>query len=267
MMRQKRWMLWRVQKMAFWVLYDHAGPMILLNLLTLVAVILPASLLALWLPGWPWISAGAALLAASVALAGQANLMVALLSHEDFSLKLVARGIARHGLRAAVLATCYVAAGAVCAVGLWFYATRVTPVRPLAGFVLYGMCLAAGVMLLMSAAYLLPALVFQRGSIVRPVRTSALLMARHPVLTPGLCVLAGAYSAVLATPPGMVLLSTLPLVALSCCAYELLARQYAAENALERGEVPADLEASEALDENDLYLNRGFSDFLFPWKA
>jgi len=44
-------------------------------------------------------------------------------------------------------------------------------------------------------------------------------------------------------------------VVLSSCAYEMLHRKYAAG------------EAAPRKDEDDDYLNRGFRDFLFPWKG
>ena len=59
----------------------------------------------------------------------------------------------------------------------------------------------------------------------------------------------------LATLPGLLLFSSLPLVALACSAYELLARHHGA------------IEGDPIFDEDDHYLNRSFKDFLFPWQG
>ena len=259
---QRRWLWWRAQKMAFWVLYDFLGSLILLNLITLAAVAMPVWLLARLLPGQivpPAVLAGGL---AAMAMAGQANLIAALLAEEEFSLRVAWRGIAAFGGKALALCAVYAGSGMSAVLGLWFYWVRVAPERPLAGALLASVCAGTGAVTALSSFYGLPALVHRRGSLTRALHTSLLLAAWHPALTVALVLPSAAYGVVLATPPGLLLLSTLPLVALSCSAYELLDRAYKLEEALAQGETaPAG-----TLDEHDVFLNRGFTDLLFPWK-
>lgn len=244
--------LWRVQKMAFWVLYDNAGYLIFLNVVTLLVVVGPAWLIHTNSGGNILISAVAVALMSVVAVAGQASLIKALLEDEEFSLWRVAHGAMEHGPVLIGLAAIFASAEAIAGLGAWFYATQVAPARPVLGLLLCGFCLSAGVAVLLSGVYLLPALVNQRGPALKALRTSAALAGTHPLLTLGLVVLMAGYGALMATPPGLLLFSTLPPVTLACCAYELLARHYAV--------VPV-------YDEDDIHLNRGFKDFLFPWKG
>jgi len=113
-----------------------------------------------------------------------------------------------------------------------------------------------------TSMFSLPALIHQRGAPVSALRVSFALVARYPGVAIGLLLLAGAWLLLALTPPGLLLLSTLPLVALGSCAYELLARAQALEAALERDELPP----PGTLDGDDIFLNRGFTDLLFPWK-
>jgi hypothetical protein len=250
--RQRRMLLWRVQKMTFWVLYDNAGYLIFLNLLTLLFVLGPAWFV-LRIPGGNLvISAVTAALLGVMAMAGQATLIKSLLEDEEFSLRRGAQGMVAHGPALIGFAVIFALAEAIGGLGAGFYASQVAPTRPTLGLFLSGFCLSVGFAVLLSGLYVLPALVNQRGPALKALRTSAALAAKHPVLTLGLMVLVAGYGALMATPPGVILFSTLPPVTLVCCAYELLARHYAT--------VPV-------YDEEDLYLNRGFKDFLFPWKG
>jgi uncharacterized membrane protein YesL len=249
--------------MTFWVLYDFLGPLVVLNVLTLAAVLLPAWVLAVALPEWTWLPIVVAALMASVIAVAETHLIATLLSDEAFSYALVWRGIRTCGIPALLLLAVYTAIGAVVAVGFWFYTTRVAPARPLAGTTLAMLCLSTGGTLALSAVHSLPALVHQRGSVAGALRVSFWLAARHPVLTLGLLLAAMAYGVVLVTPPGLVLLSGLPVIALTCSAYELLARAYASDAALALGDAAAEVTP----DEDDPFLNRGFSDLLHPWKV
>ncbi len=259
--RQHRLILWRVQKMAFWVLYDYAGYLIVLNVLSLAAVFGPPWLLFTMTGGNAPAAALLAVLLGVMAVAGQATLIAALLDGEEFSFRRVISGVVAHGPRALGLAALFALALFVAMLAAWFYANQVVPARPTVGLLLSGLCMSGAVALLLSSLYALPALVNQRGTALRALRTSFVLAGRHPVLTPGLLVLMLAEGLLLATPPGMLLLSTMPLVALACCAYELLARHHAANE----GDAPG--EARPMPDEEDIFLNRGFKDILFPWKG
>jgi hypothetical protein len=259
--RQQRRFLWRVQKMAFWVLYDYAGYLIALNVLSLAVVFGPPWLLYELTGGYAPVATLLAALLGVLAVAGQATLIVALLDGEDFSFRRVIFGVVAHGPRALGLAALFALALFIAILAARFYANRVLPVRPSVGLLLSGLCLSGGAALLLSGVYVLPALVNQRGTALRALRTSLVLAGRHPVLTPGLLVLMLAQGLLLATPPGVMLLSTMPLVALVCCAYELLARHHAASE----GGAPGD--TGPTPDEEDIFLNRGFKDILFPWKG
>lgn len=260
---QRQWLLWRAQKMAFWVLYDFAGPLILLNLVMVAAMLAPAGLVARVLPGWGWPSAAAVVALLPAVLAGQAALLAALLEEEEFALGTVWRGVAACGAAAYGLFALYGAAILTVGLGVWYYLGMLAPASPLAGYALAGLCGGSGALLAMTFMFCLPALVHQRGGLARALRTSFALVAGHPGLALGLLLLAVAWVLVLLTPPGLLLLSTLPVVALSCSAYELLDRARALESALERGgEAPPG-----TLDDDNIFLNRGFTDLLFPWKV
>jgi hypothetical protein len=193
-----------------------------------------------------------AALVALMVVAGQANVIKSLLEEEEFSLRRVAQGIAAHGFAVVGYGVLFALAETVACLGAGFYATQVAPARPALGWCLSGFCLSAGLAVLLSGVYVLPARIYQSRAKRRVMRASAALAGAHPMATLGLVVLMAGYGIFLATPPGLLLFSTIPLVTLVCCAYELLARHYA--------EVPV-------FDENDHYLNRGFNDFLFPWKG
>lgn len=259
--RQYRTILWRVQKMAFWVLYDYAGHMVLLNLLTLAVVFGIPWLLSTLMGGKLLLPGIVAALLGLLAVVGQATLIVALLEEEEFSLRRVWKGVVAHGPKALVLATLFAAAAAVSSTGAWFYLAHVWPYRPLIGSLLAGFCLSAGLAVLLAGVYVLPALVNQRGTALKSLRTSVMLAGKHPVLTPSLLLVMVGQGLLLATPPGLVLLSSLPLVALTCSAYELLSRHHGAAG------TSGAVGVGPVFDEDDIFLNRGFKDLLFPWKG
>lgn len=261
--QQRRWLLWRAQKMTFWVLYDYAGGFVLLNLITLATVVLPAGVLVYLAADWFWVPLLAVAVSISLALVGQANLVIALLAEDEFSLRPVWQGIVQFGLGALGLGTVLLAGLGVFGLGTWFYWTQVAPARPWAGVALAALCGGSGSLVLLASLYWWPALVHQQGSAARAARVGFIVVARHPLLTLGLLAVTAGYSLVLSTPPGVLLLSTLPLVVVTCCTYELIARAYALDEALAKGE-PA---PAGTLDENDIFLNRGFTDLLHPWKA
>src|SRR5690606_27747874 len=125
--------------------------------------------------------------------------------------------------------------------------------HPLAGMALAQLSAACGLLTLMVAFYAWPALLLQQGGIRGSLRIALALVVGQPFATTGFMATALGYSVLMLTPPGVALVSTLPLVTLACCAYELHARCY--------GDGPA------LCDEDDIYLNRGFREFLFPWKG
>lgn len=241
----------RSQRMAFWVLYDHLGHFIGLNMLSIALIGLPLCLgLALADAYIVWFAplAGAGL---CMVLAGQAHVVNLLLAGEAFAYGAMLDGVRRFGPRALLLGAMVLAAAGICAAGAWFYGSVFAERYPLPGVVLAQLCLGTGVIVLMAAFHAAPALVVRRGGALDAAWTGVALTARHPVASAGLLAVAVLYGVALLTPPGLVMLSTLPVVSLSCCAYELLARHYS---------------GNAVCDGDDDYLNRGFGDFLYPWK-
>ncbi|MBX3175773.1 MAG: hypothetical protein KF886_00285 [Candidatus Hydrogenedentes bacterium] len=261
--RQRRMLPWRAHRMAFWILYDYAGGLIALNIVTLAAVLLPVWLAARALPGAPALPAALAVALAALAAAGHASLAVSLVAGEPFSARLVWRGARRLAAGALVMAALFGAAMATAAIGIWFYTYELAPRHPVAGLLAAGVCWGAGALVAMVAVYAPPALVHEKGAPLRAVRGSFRLVARHPVLSAAGLLTGLANAALMLTPPGLLLFSGLPALVSGCCAYELAARADALDAAIASGaEIPPG-----ALDEDDLYLNRGICDLLFPWKV
>jgi len=185
------------------------------------------------------------------------------LAEEEFALHLYWRGVRTFAVVALGLAFLYGVAGLITGLGIWFYLGQMAPSRPLLGNAMAGLCIGTALVLVLSSIFSLPALVHQHGSLRKAVAIGFALIARHPVLSIGLLITVVAWGMVLLTPPGLLLLSTWPVVALGTCTYELLARDYALKEALAKGEMPP----ADALDKDDIFLNRGFTDLLFPWKT
>lgn len=261
--RQRRMLPWRAHRMAFWVLYDYAGGFIALNMLTLAAVLLPAWLAAKALPGGLAAPAAVAAVLAVLAAAGHTNLVAALIAGEPFSARAVWVGVRRFAAGALALAAVYGAALVTVAFGTWFYTYELAPRHPIGGVLAAGACWGAGVLAAMAALYAPPALLREEGSPVRALRASFRLVGRHPVMSACMLLTGAATTVLMLTPPGLLLFSGLPALVTGCCAYELAARADALEAAIAGGaEIPPGV-----LDEDDLYLNRGISDLLFPWNV
>jgi len=237
--------------MSFWVLYDHLGHFIVINLMTVVPV-LGLGVLADGLGVSPMAMALPILLWMFVLAGGQGHLINTLLSGRPLEYRAIGVGIRQFGLPLALLGLGAGGSIALCGLGIWFYSTVLTDRAPLLGLALAQLCACSVVGLAMTAFYAVPAVLALRGALWPAWRMGAKLVLRHPVGSAGSLVLAVMAMVVAVTPPGFVLLSTLPLVTLACCTYELYARAYAATETVR--------------DEADGYLNRGFREFLYPWK-
>lgn len=251
--RDHRRIVWRAQRMSFWVLYDHLGHLIALNVVMVTTLFLP-----LWLGlQFELLSPMLALLlgAASlwIAAVGQGSLLNALLRGDAWDVNHVVAGFRRNGLGQAILGLIFLAVALAAGLGIWFYGTILAMSWPLMGMVLAQACACGGVLVALVAFYTVPALIAHPGNVGRALKFGVALAARHPVAGAGYLATACVVTMVMVTPPGFILLSTWPLVSLACCAFELLARHHAVEPPVS--------------DENDMYLNRGFRDFLFPWKG
>jgi len=239
--------------MAFWIIFDHLGRFIVLNMFT---VLLSATLV--WLAQkqlfvHPALIVGFACVCFCPLIAGQARLIRELLDGQPFEFTRVVDGIRRFGLSALVLGLLIGVGIGSSGFGILFYGRVFAAEHPLAGMTLAQLCACTSAVFCMVGFYALPALVTQRKGALQAMRMGFLLVFRHPVASTLFLVCTIIYSIFMVTPPGWALLSTLPVTALSCCAYEVLAR-YHDGNTRER-------------DEEDMYLNRGFRDFLFPWKV
>ncbi len=251
---QRQAMVWRIQKMTFWVLYDHLGHFIVLNLLTM----LPLAAL-LWLSQNSPISSAmlnlvAIVIYTSVVTAGQLNLVNVLLSGGAFEYRHLWNGMGRFGLATLLLGVIAALALVVCGVGLWFYGGVLAFTYPMPGIILAQCCASALALLLMAVFFALPSLPSRSVGTLGALRIGLALVAGHPVVSLGLLITVCIYAVFMITPPGAALLSTVPLVVLASCAYELLARYHGGDQDIRE-------------DEEDDYLNRGFRDFLFPWKG
>lgn len=269
-------MLGRALKMAFWVTYDHVGKLILANVLWFVAFAVPASLA--WgafatgepavrlVVAWPLLIAGVGVVL-PVMTAGLAHMAKVLIDKRDGSLGDMFRGIRMYGGRAAGIGLVYFFACASLATSAWFYAVKLHGAAPWLGYAISALAVWALVFVAMTSLMAMPALVQKKGGVVATVKLAALLVLANPLLVLGLALQLAAFTvlSVLVTPLFPLLYGAVAVVLVSS-AYELLARKYAAagapEGALETGAGPRPM-----TDEEDDYLNRGFRDFLFPWKG
>lgn len=238
----------RVGRMSFWVLYDHAGRFFLFNLVTVVPLALLVWLLAnvFQLP----VAAVAVVVAlGAVAIAViQVQIVDSVLSRDRRRPK---TGAVRLFLAGFICGMIYLWLTASAVVGIGFYSRVAVQGHPIVGAALAQACACAGLFTVMTAFYMFPALHATGGALGPALRNAIALVVLHPVAS-GLFVLVGLALAIVAViPPGPVLISAWPCAALSCSAYELLSR-YHGDNAGD--------------DSQDVYLNRGFRDFLFPWK-
>lgn len=237
--------------MTFWVLYDHLGHFIVINLVTVVLV----AALGLITDGFglpPILMVGPVVLLLFVLAGGQGHLVNTLLSGQPFEYRAFLVGIRRFGLPVALSGLAVSVSIALCGLGIWFYGTVLTVRAPLLGLALAQLCACTAVGLAMIAFHAVPAVLAHHGALWPAWWAGLKIVMRHPIGSAVLLMGAMLAAVVAVTPPGFVLLSTLPLVTLACCAYELYARAYAATETV--------------CDEADGYLNRGFRDFLCPWK-
>ncbi len=273
-------MLPRALKMAFWVVYDHLGKLLLANLASSFLCALPV---ALALAAAPHFSGAAALVffSAAAVLASMAVFSCAaalawmvrgFIETRDGTVSLFFAGLRKFAPRGGALGLCYLFAGLCLLSSVWFYASRVGAAHPVIGYGLSAMALWSGVFLGLTALAAPSAMVQRDLGPAGAVKLAAVLVLDNPLFFAGLAVCSAlmAAAAVLA-PVLLVCFFLAPLVALHGAAYEMLARGYAAEAAARasgtaapggRGRARVDFD-----DANDDYLNRGLRDLIFPWKG
>jgi len=277
-------MLNRTLKMAFWVLYDHVGKLILANVVWALAILLPGMVGAtafltgdfgiMLVLGAPMVALTAGVVA-PVMTAGLAHMAKQLIDTGDGSFFDLFRGIRMYWRRAIGVGFAYLVAAVCLPVSVWFYGSKLGATAPWLGYALSALALWCLLFIGFMAMLVMPALVQKKAGVVETLKLTALLVLDNPLFCVGLAlqflVLAG-FSLV---PPVFVFLSGALATALASSAYEMLARKYALielnKPGGEQAERPVNVVSKNGAwvydEEKDDYLNRGFRDFLFPWKG
>ncbi len=264
--------------MAFWVIYDHIGKLMLANLLWSMIVMVPLSLggAVFWGrdPGlWALVGAPALLIAVGVALpvatAGLAHMIKELIDTRDGAVRTMLAGMRQYGIRAMAIGLIYVAGVTALATSVWFYARAFEGAWAWMGYVLSGLALWCLLFAALMALMVFPTLVQKRGSVGETIRLTALIVAGNPLLILGVGVQVAclAILSVIAAPMLFLFLGAWSMV-LASTAFELLARKYASAAMSANASLGAERTAKPFPDDaEDDYLNRGIRDFLFPWKG
>lgn len=257
-------MLTRAFRMAFWIVHDHLGALVLCNAAWAAAAILPLGAgLALVAGGHPLLGAGLAILAVGVAGpvlgGGAAHFAMTAIAEGEASVAAFLEGVRLHARGAAALgmAALFLAAGL--GAGALYYPVILADHAPLLGAALSAVNLAGLAGLALVLPWLPPALAHRRRGAIDAARTAALAAAARPVLSAGLTVHALAATALaIAFPPFLCFLALVWIATVSMAAYELLIRECAAR---EGGDPATSISGA-----GDDYLNRGLRDFFFPWR-
>jgi hypothetical protein len=272
-------MLARSLKMAFWVTYDHLGKLILASLIWVMPVALAGFL------GWAAFYTGdtgtqlvvgvpALVLGFGIILpvlsAGLAHMVKELIDTRDGSLGTLFSGVRLYWRRAASLGCVYAVVSVCLVTSAWFYATKLRDTAPWLGYGIAGLAVWCLLFTLLTGVLVIPTLVQKKASVAETLKLTALLVLDNPLFAMGLAFQVVAVTALaLVVAPVFFFLYGAMVLAMVTSAYEMLARKYAALDQLAHG--PAAERAGAPLtddaDEKDEYLNRGFRDFLFPWKG
>jgi hypothetical protein len=263
----------RAVKMAFWVVYDHLGLLILANVSCVAVLLPPAAILwaALfsgdpvlhWMVGVP---ASAAILAVAlpISVVAIACISKSFLASEEAGYRCFMRGAREFSLPAVALGMMATMTACVLLISVWFYAERGRAGWGWIGYGLSATALWALAAMGLATAWALPALVHKKTGVWAAWKLGLLLTLGNPVYSVSVVVLATLFwAATLVVLPLAVFFSISPVVAFFCCAYEVLARKYAAVESVGLSQWRAKMAEQ---DKDDFYLNRGFRDFLFPWK-
>jgi uncharacterized membrane protein YesL len=167
----------------------------------------------------------------------------------------------------------YLAALTSLAVSVWFYAAKLQDTAPWLGYTVSALALWCLIFVGLTSLLVMPALVQKRTTVAATLKLTALLVLDNPVFCIGLAIQFLVLAGLSILPPVLVFFSGSLGVVLGSSAYEMLARKYAAaRQAAPVTGVQGNLgritvkPAFDRDDEDDDYLNRGFRDFLFPWK-
>lgn len=270
-------MLSRTLKMAFWVMYDHLGKLLIANLIWAAVVAAPGvlglSVLATGEPGAA-LFFGLPLLALSVAVllpimtAGLAHMAKELIDSRDGSLGDFFRGIRLYWRKAAALGILYWAAAGCLGTSVWFYAIQLRSSVPWLGYAISAAALWGLLFMGLMGLLLMPALVQKKAGVFATLKLTALLVLDNPLFSVGLAIHFLIVAGLSIMPPFLFLATGSLSAVLATCAYEILARKYARKQALAEGHLSTlSKTAVDFGDEQDDYLNRGLRDALFPWKG
>ncbi len=267
-------MLGRALKMAFWVMYDHAGKLMVANLLWALAILIPGGvatscMLSGNLPVQVFVGAPLALFVAVVIFpvmsAGIAHMAKQLIEHKDGALGDMFEGVRLYWRRAIGVGGILAFVLMCLTTSVWFYAAKLNDVAPIAGYALSAIALWATVLAVLASLYAYPALVQKREGVVATLKLSLLLVLANPFLSIGLAMQVGALGVIaLLLPPALLFLYGAVVMVVMSSAYELLARKYATLDSSDGSSKAAHPAVDDAEDD---YLNRGFRDALFPWKG
>jgi hypothetical protein len=269
-------MLARAIKMSFWVVYDHLGKLLLVNIFAAIMLAAPvvaaSAVLARNSQGYALIFAALlCVVPISVFLpliqAGLVWMIKVLIEKHDGGVALFFVGMKRFGPRAAAIALLYLLLSACLLSSAWFYGIRMGARVPLVGYGLSAIALWTQFFLLMTAPLALPALIHKDQGVFATMKLAALLTLDNPFMALGLLAHITVLTLLAIMPPVFVFCSVAPIAALQGSAYELLSRKYAAIQAhKESGKDGKEKLVIDFGDDDDEYLCRGFRDLLFPWK-
>ncbi|MBI5091227.1 MAG: hypothetical protein HZB26_02155 [Candidatus Hydrogenedentes bacterium] len=269
--------------MTFWVLYDHLGKLVLANLLCSMVLVFPG-----WMALNALLSEDAAIrllmglplmivtlgVLAPVGAAGIAYMAKVLIETRDGSLADFWTGIRRFWGRAICIGLLFTLITCSLATSVWFYAHTLGQSLSWLGYGVSGLAAWCLIFELLVSLLVIPALVQKNGRLIETVKLASLLVLDNPLFAAGLAGQILALSALLIIPPVFFLLYGAMVVVLASSAYEMLARKYAAIEMQHTAEVQgvtattARAKTAAVVDDaQDDYLNRGFRDFLFPWKG
>ncbi len=262
--------------MTFWICYDHLGKLVAANLIAMAAAL--PFLMALYsglATGEPGVAAAVALPAGlmlagfvlPVSGAGMAAMVKEFIDTKDGSLRTFFGGARRFGPKAAGLGVLYTFAGSCLAVSAWFYAARFGESAPWLGYGLSALAAWCLALLLLSVLLAAPALVQKGGGIGETAKLCVLLALANPFFCFSLAMYCLVWAGLSLAPPVLLLFSLAPVTVLVSSGYEMLARKYASIEAHAAEHGSGGRPKIDFHDEDDDYLNRGFRDFLFPWKG
>jgi hypothetical protein len=281
-------MLGRALKMAFWVTYDHVGKLILANVIWFSAIFVPGLLVlpvALTSPtriGLTIGLIGCGLLlgvALPVVTVGLAYMVKGLIDTRDGSVRDMFLGMRLYWRRAVAIWWALGFTFACLLTSARFYADKLREILAWVGYGISALALWGAFFVSLAALFALVALVQKRAEVLPTLKLSALVVLYNPLFCCGLAFQLLTFTVIAAVvPPVLVCLHASVSVVLISSGYEMLARKYAAVQARlaageigsERGGLIAAMSTGGAAfmdDAQDEYLNRGFRDFLFPWKG